>query len=155
MFFSVFHFSSNAIFVPMHPSLSLLFDWTFLMRMHFAITKSFSNSFITLYVRIFYLYLTWTNKIDTNRAAPTQGPGGRASGTNGGGTGNMGTANGGNNVNGMDKSRTPQANSGDMSSSNRPSWFYPSSMNSVKSTTNLGDIALLSICILVMLMSSL
>lgn len=84
----------------------------------------------------------------------TQGPGGY--GTNGG-VGGPGSANSGNNVNSIDKSRPSQnGKSGDMSS-NRPAGVfpYPSSMNSVKSTTNLSDFALLSICISVILLSSL
>lgn len=91
----------------------------------------------------------------------TKGPGGRASGANIGGTGNLGTANGGggsvsgNNANGMDKSRTSQTNSGDMSASNRPGWFLYPPMNSVKSTTNLGDAILLLICMSAMLLSAL
>ncbi|XP_055296143.1 neurotrimin isoform X2 [Sitodiplosis mosellana] len=87
-----------------------------------------------------------------------EGPNGRASGANvgggGSGAGSLGSTNGNNGPNGVDKSRTSHANSGDMSSSNRPGWFlYPSS--SVKSTTNLGDIAILSICMLVILLSAL
>lgn len=103
------------------------------------------------------IYKCMPNESDANVYAFivfTQGPGGRASGANVGGTGNMGTTNG-NNPNGMDKTRTSQSNSaGDMSSSNRPGWFlYPS--NSVKLTTNLGDIAVLTICMLAILLSSL
>lgn len=82
--------------------------------------------------------------------------GGRASGANVGGTGNLGANGvGGNNANGMDKSRTTQANSGDMSSSNRPGWFLYPPMNSVKSTTNLGDAILLLICMSTTLLSAL
>lgn len=80
----------------------------------------------------------------------TQGPGSRASGANAGGMGNMGTSNG-NNPNGIDKSRT-QPNPGDMSSTG---WRYPPSMNGVKSTTNLSNIAILSIWTLVVLLYSL
>lgn len=83
----------------------------------------------------------------------TQGPGGY--GTSGG-VGGPGSANSGTNVNSIDKTRPSQnGKTGDMSS-NRPGMFpYPSSMNSVKSTTNVGDFALLSICISIILLSSL
>lgn len=81
----------------------------------------------------------------------TQGSGSRASGANAGGMGNMGTSNG-NNPNGMDKSRTSPKNPGEVSS---PEFYFPPSMNGVKSTTNLSDIAILSIWTLVVLLYSL
>lgn len=88
----------------------------------------------------------------------TQGPGGgrvggNVGGGNGiGGTGNIGITSG----NIPDKSRTSQTNSGDMSSSNRPGWFgYHPSSSCIKLTTNLSDIAILSICILTVLLTSL
>lgn len=82
----------------------------------------------------------------------TQGPGGvRASGVNSGSS-----PNGNNNANGVDKSRTSQPNSGDMSSSShRPgagwSIYLTNANSSVKYSTNPNDVSIFLICSIVML----
>ncbi|XP_031618862.1 neurotrimin-like isoform X2 [Contarinia nasturtii] len=88
-----------------------------------------------------------------------EGPGGGRVGGNVGGNGVGGTGNigitSGNIPNGIDKSRTSQTSSGDMSSSNRPGWFGYHPSSSIKLTTNLSDITVFSVCILVILLPSL
>lgn len=106
--------------------------------------------------------LNETMKIDTQHnihVVFTQGPNGRASGANGNGAGsgngagNLGTTNANNGPNGMDKTRTTQTNSGDMLSSNQG--WNPYRNSNDKSTTNLGDIAVLSACVMFILLLAL